>query len=169
MARLNAVYALCLGLLIAPLANCQPPGSNPGLPPSATATGLAPQKIADLAVRALQDEFNYTDADILTFLVNTECLEATFDSYAAFGQGMDPVLFGDAPEPIGGRKANLSPEIQAWVEEVARNEIGHVRILREALGAGRFASCYPCSASMPCSFDATVPCGLLQMHLLAHW
>ncbi|KAL4443882.1 hypothetical protein ABPG75_011619 [Micractinium tetrahymenae] len=121
--------------VLAPLAGAQPPGSNPGLPPSATATGLAPQKITDMAVRQLQAKNHYSDVDLLGFLINGECLEATFDSYAAFGTGMDPVLFGGGPPPIGGRKANLSPEIQAWAEEVARDEIGHVRIIREALGA----------------------------------
>lgn len=40
-------------------------------------------------------------------------------SFAAFGEGMDPVLFGDGPQPIGGRKANLSDEIQAWAEEAS--------------------------------------------------
>lgn len=46
-AALAAAAALCL----AALAAAQPAGSNPGLPPSATATGLAPQKITDLAGR----------------------------------------------------------------------------------------------------------------------
>lgn len=40
-------------------------------------------------------------------------------SFAAFGEGMDPALFGNGPAPIGGRKANLSEEIQAWAEEVS--------------------------------------------------
>ncbi|PRW58147.1 desiccation-related PCC13-62-like [Chlorella sorokiniana] len=144
-----AAAALCLVALAAP-ACAQPPGSNPGLPPSATATGLAPQKITDMAgkrvqgdgalgLRDLQAQFNHSDKDLLSFLMNTECLEATFDSFAAFGTGMDPALFGGGPAPIGGRKAGLSPEIQVWAEEVARDEIGHVRILREALGAGKGA------------------------------
>ena len=33
-------------------------------------------------------------------------------------QGMDPTLFGGGPPNIGGRKANLSPDIQMWAEEV---------------------------------------------------
>ncbi|PSC73697.1 Desiccation-related PCC13-62 [Micractinium conductrix] len=125
MAR-TALLPLCL--LLASTA-AQSPGSNPGLPPSATATGLAPQKLTDMTVREMQRMFSYTDKDLL------QCLEAQFDSWAAFGQGMDPTLFGGGPPNIGGRKANLSPDIQMWAEEVARDEIGHVRILREALGA----------------------------------
>ena len=44
MAR-TALLPLCL--LLASTA-AQSPGSNPGLPPSATATGLAPQKLTDM-------------------------------------------------------------------------------------------------------------------------
>lgn len=49
--RKGSLVALCLAALAAQpeIALCQPPGSNPGLPPSATATGLAPQKITDMA------------------------------------------------------------------------------------------------------------------------
>lgn len=50
-ATLSAL-ALCLAALVAPVL-AQPPGSNPGLPPSATATGLAPQKITDMAGESL--------------------------------------------------------------------------------------------------------------------
>lgn len=64
-----------------------------------------------------------------------ECLEAQFDSCAVFGQTMDPSLLGaGAVPPEACRKAPLSPEVQAWAEEVARNEAGHVRAIREALG-----------------------------------
>ncbi|KAI3427969.1 hypothetical protein D9Q98_006359 [Chlorella vulgaris] len=134
LCSMSAAVAL-LTLLVAGGAVAQAPGTNPGLPPSATATNLAPQRIADLAVRQLQEKFNYSDVDLLSFLVNTECLEASFNSFAAFGQNFSPDLFGDGPEPRGGKKADLSDEIQVWAEEVARDEIGHVRILREALGA----------------------------------
>lgn len=34
---------------------------------------------------------------------------------------------------------SLAP-LQVWAEEVARDEIGHVRILREALGAGKWSA-----------------------------
>lgn len=113
----------------------QPSFTNIGLPPSAFATGLAPQKLAALAIEELQTTYRFTDIDLAQFLVNTECLEATFDSFAAWGVGMNPNIFGQGPAPLGNpTKANLSPEIQPWVEEVAHNEIGHVRILKEFLG-----------------------------------
>lgn len=50
-ATLSALV-LCLAALATPVL-AQPPGSNPGLPPSATATGLAPQKITDMAGESL--------------------------------------------------------------------------------------------------------------------
>jgi hypothetical protein len=34
----------------------------------------------------------YTDADVLNFLANTECLEATYNTFAAFGQGLPASL-----------------------------------------------------------------------------
>ena len=67
----------------------------------------------------LQTTYHFTNIDLAQFLVNTECLEATFDSFAAWGVGMNPNIFGMGPAPLGNpRKANLSPEIQPWVEEV---------------------------------------------------
>lgn len=128
------VIALVVGVLAG--SNGQPTGSNPGLPPSAKATGLAPQFIQSAAVTQTQEQHSWTSTDTLAFLINGECLEARFDSYGAWGIDMHPDLVG-GPEStaIGGKKANLSPEIRDWVEEVARDEIGHVRIIREALGA----------------------------------
>lgn len=108
---------------------------NPGLPPSAKATGLAPQFIQTAAVTQTQEKYSWSSADLLAFLINGECLEARFDSYGAFGDDMHPVLVGDSPTPKGAKKGNLSPEIREYVAEVARDEVGHVRIIREALGA----------------------------------
>ncbi len=34
----------------------------------------------------------FTDADVLNFLANTECLEATFNTLAAFGQQLPASL-----------------------------------------------------------------------------
>ncbi|KAG5191724.1 ferritin-like domain-containing protein, partial [Tribonema minus] len=75
-----------------------------------------------------------TDIMIAKFALNLECLEAEFYSYAAFGYGLSDELRGYGPEPIGGMKAALSPDVQAYAEEVARNEIAHVGVLRAALG-----------------------------------
>lgn len=43
----------------------------------------------------------FTDRDILDFLANTECLEASFNTYAAFGQGLPAHL--KPGNVIGGR------------------------------------------------------------------
>ncbi|KAG5176765.1 ferritin-like domain-containing protein [Tribonema minus] len=77
-----------------------------------------------------------TDIDIAIakFALNLECLEAEFYSYAAYGYGLTDDLRGYGPEPIGGMKATLSPEVQAYAEEIAKNEIAHVGVLRAALG-----------------------------------
>eukprot|EP00879_Flechtneria_rotunda_P021060 GHRR01022186.1.p1 GENE.GHRR01022186.1~~GHRR01022186.1.p1 ORF type:complete len:280 (-),score=73.94 GHRR01022186.1:2206-3045(-) len=73
-----------------------------------------------------------TDQDILNFLANTECLESTFNTYAAFGAGLPQSL---RPGNVtGGKLGNLSPEVREWAQEVALDEQGHVRLIREVLG-----------------------------------
>ncbi|KAG5191726.1 ferritin-like domain-containing protein, partial [Tribonema minus] len=76
------------------------------------------------------------DVAIVKFALNLECLEAQFYSYAAFGHGLSDEQRGHGPEPIGGRKANLTPvaTAQAYAEEIANNEIAHVAALRTVLG-----------------------------------
>jgi hypothetical protein len=77
----------------------------------------------------------FTDADVLSFLVNTECLEARFDTYAAFGGDIPADLLSDGAGPImGAKKAALSNQLQPYIEEVALDEQGHVRLIREVLG-----------------------------------
>eukprot|EP00878_Enallax_costatus_P000877 GHUV01001004.1.p1 GENE.GHUV01001004.1~~GHUV01001004.1.p1 ORF type:complete len:475 (+),score=107.17 GHUV01001004.1:451-1875(+) len=82
----------------------------------------------------------FTDRDVLNFLANTECLEATFNSFAAFGAGLPDSL---KPGPVLGnnRKANLSPDVQEWAEEVALDEQGHVRMVREVNGYDKSVPC----------------------------
>jgi hypothetical protein len=43
----------------------------------------------------------FTDADVLNFLANTECLEATFNTFAAFGAGLPASLL--PTRVIGGK------------------------------------------------------------------
>ncbi|KAF6253913.1 ferritin-like domain-containing protein [Scenedesmus sp. NREL 46B-D3] len=81
----------------------------------------------------------FFDRDVLNFLANTECLEATFNTYAAFGEGLPSTL--TPGEVVGGQRANLSTEVQAWAEEVALDEQGHVRMVREVLGPNNSVPC----------------------------
>lgn len=137
--RRAGLAAVLLACLAAAPASAQPPGSNAGLPPSATPTGLAGQKIIALnsaskaapgashprrrrlggwqepptrpaaawgsllhqpqpkgapgarptsltppppgvAAHTLMDEFKYSDIDLMSYLLNVECLEASFDT-----------------------------------------------------------------------------------------
>lgn len=87
----------------------------------------------------------HSATDVLNFALNLECLEAEFYSYAAFGKGLTEAQRGGGPAPIGGRKADLSPELQSVAEEIASDEIAHVEFLRAALG------------------DAAVPCPLIDI------
>ncbi|GAQ87523.1 hypothetical protein KFL_003580160 [Klebsormidium nitens] len=77
---------------------------------------------------------SYTDFDLYNFLVNTECLEAEFDSAATFGVPLDPLLQAGGSGAIGARRANISADILPFLQETARDEAGHVRLIREALG-----------------------------------
>eukprot|EP00897_Mesotaenium_endlicherianum_P006604 jgi/Mesen1/5972/ME000302S04969 len=84
---------------------------------------------------AVSSAYAQTEADVLNFALNLECLEAQFYSYAAYGKGLSTADAGNGPQPYGGRKALLSPEAQYYAEDIARDEIAHVRFLRAALGA----------------------------------
>ena len=80
-----------------------------------------------------------TDADILTFALNLEYLEAEFYLRAAFGTGLAAADIGPNPGPVtGGRQINFSSAInKAYATEIAQEEQKHVQFLRYALaGAG---------------------------------
>ena len=50
------------------------------------------------------------------------CLEGLFDTWGTFGVGFNGDLEKGGPVPIGAQKANLSAEVQMYMEEVALNE-----------------------------------------------
>lgn len=75
-----------------------------------------------------------SDTDILNFALNLEYLEAEFYQCAANGSPLPSDLRGGGPASTGCTKANLGPVAQQVAEEVARNEVAHVTLLRQALG-----------------------------------
>ena len=80
------------------------------------------------------------DVDVLNFALNLEYLEAEFYSWAAFGKGLSDADAGGGPASIGGKKLVYTGQpidgaVQAYIEEIANDEIAHVQFLRKALGA----------------------------------
>ena len=80
------------------------------------------------------------DVDVLNFALNLEYLEAEFYSWAAFGKGLDDADAGGGPASTGGKKLVYTGQpidgaVQAYIEEIANDEIAHVKFLRAALGA----------------------------------
>ncbi len=116
-----------------------------------------------LTTSAYAQSLSSTDIDILNFALNLEYLgktpvpshtfppsqtdppthhhppfshiEAEFYSWAAFGTGLPADLRGGGPPAVGGKKALLSPQVQAYAEEIATDEINHVKLLRRVLGS----------------------------------
>ena len=82
-----------------------------------------------------QDSSAVTDADILNFALNLECLEAQFYSCAVYGQPLSAELTGNGPAPIGCQAANFTnDDVYNIAMGVANDEIAHVNYLRTALG-----------------------------------
>jgi Ferritin-like domain len=80
------------------------------------------------------------DVDVLNFALNLEYLEAEFYSWAAFGKGLDDADAGGGPAATGGKQLTYTGQpidgaVKAYIEEIANDEIAHVKFLRAALGA----------------------------------
>ncbi len=84
-----------------------------------------------------QDE-GPSDAAILNFALNLEYLEAEFYQRAVRGEGLPDDLIGGTTPPggvSGGRQVEFeSDNVRAYAEEIAADELAHVRFLRSALG-----------------------------------
>lgn len=83
------------------------------------------------------------DLAILNFALNLEYLEAQFYSWAAFGHGLDAGLLtgtGNQGALTGGAKVPFaSMDVQQYAEEIAMDELNHVKFLRSALGSNAVA------------------------------
>ncbi len=80
-----------------------------------------------------------TDADILTFALNLEYLEAEYYLYAATGSGLSATDAGSGAGttivPTTTKVVFATPSIQQYANEIAQDELNHVRFLRSALAA----------------------------------
>jgi ferritin-like protein len=85
-----------------------------------------------------------TDVDILNFALNLEYVDGEFFTIATSGltlaeSGVNITGTGAPGPTIGGRKLALSDTTFAVASELARDEQGHIKTLRAALGAAAIA------------------------------
>ncbi|WP_139980447.1 ferritin-like domain-containing protein [Nocardioides litoris] len=84
-----------------------------------------------------------SDSAILNFALNLEYLEAEFYQQAAFGRGLGEKMTGGRGQRgavTGGRQVNFeTPAIRKYAEEIAGDELAHVKLLRSALGKAKVA------------------------------
>jgi hypothetical protein len=76
-----------------------------------------------------------TDADIFNFALNLEYLEAEFYLRAVTGSGLSAADVGAKPGGVtGGSAVNFTnPAFAAYAQEIANDELAHVRFLRKTL------------------------------------
>ncbi len=78
-----------------------------------------------------------TDEDIFNFALNLESLEAEYYLRGTTGRGLDDADAGPNPGSVtGGRMVSWqNQDLREFMEEVAQNELAHVRFYRRALGS----------------------------------
>ena len=77
-----------------------------------------------------------TDVDIFNFALNLESLETEYYLRGTTGRGMDDADAGSDPGAVnGGRMVPWqNADLRQFMEEVAQNELAHVRFYRRVLG-----------------------------------
>ncbi|MGW2095896.1 ferritin-like domain-containing protein [Promicromonospora sukumoe] len=92
---------------------------------------------------ATEEDQAISDDAILNFALQLEYLEAQFYSFAATGRGINGSLTGGRGtigRVTGGSKVPFkSKRIRQYAEEIAGDELAHVRFLRTALGNSKTA------------------------------
>lgn len=78
-----------------------------------------------------------TDADIFNFALNLEYLEAEFYLRAATGTGLSAADTGNSSsKTTGGSQVPGLTSLQSqYINEIAQNELDHVRVIRSVLGS----------------------------------
>lgn len=78
-----------------------------------------------------------TDFDIFNFALNLESLETEYYLRGTTGKGMHAADAGTSPGPVtGGRMVPWkNDDLKEFMEEVAANELAHVRFYRRTLGS----------------------------------
>ncbi|MDQ3921910.1 MAG: ferritin-like domain-containing protein [Actinomycetota bacterium] len=82
------------------------------------------------------DKADIKDEDIFQFALNLEYMEAEYYLRGTTGKGIDSADVGSDPgQVVGGHKVPFkSKAIRQFLEEVAENELAHVRFYRKTLG-----------------------------------
>jgi hypothetical protein len=77
------------------------------------------------------------DEDIFQFALNLEYMEAEYYLRATTGKGIDAADLGSNPGQVqGGRKVSFQDKaIREFADELAENELAHVRFYRRTLGS----------------------------------
>nr|MDP9166535.1 ferritin-like domain-containing protein [Actinomycetota bacterium] len=113
-----------------------------------TMTGIAGAGVAAAVIAGGAEGANaatggVSDGSVLNFALNLEYLEAEFYSRAVHGHGLAYDLTtgkGHRGNVHGGRKVHFkSSKIRKYAEEIANDELEHVKFLRAALGSAAVA------------------------------
>ena len=104
---------------------------------TALATTGASLALSDMRLRAASSPIqDVTDEDIFNFALNLESLETEYYLRGITGRGMSDADAGPDPGPVMG--GHIVPwkdnDLKSLLEEVAANELAHVRFYRKALG-----------------------------------
>jgi Ferritin-like domain len=99
-------------------------------------TGLALASLSNRALFAADAAQDIKDEDIFQFALNLEYMEAEYYLRGTRGKGLDASDIGADPGKVtGGDKVPFkSKAIKEFLEEVAENELAHVRFYRKSLG-----------------------------------